>query len=179
LSRTPLNELLPDSSRGATAGRSHARLRHALLVVQVTMSIVLVLGAGLLTRSLLELTRIDLGFQTANVLTAQVQLPTSSYPDAESVVRFYRVLEERLQQIPGVRAQGPSASCRSRAESATGRSRSKASSPPFATTPSSKEARAEMYLSYAQLARETGNSVPIDDDRHEVRRRAARRGSIL
>jgi putative ABC transport system permease protein len=106
LSRTPLNELLPDSSRGATAGRSHARLRHALLVVQVTMSIVLVLGAGLLTRSLLELTRIDLGFQTANVLTAQVQLPTSSYPDAESVVRFYRVLEERLQQIPGVQSAG-------------------------------------------------------------------------
>ena len=102
LSRFALNTVLNESSRGATGGRGRQRLRQALVVAQMTLSVVLVLGAGLLTRSLIALHRVPLGFATSNLLTAQVQLPPTAYPEAADVVRFYRNLDERLAQIPGV-----------------------------------------------------------------------------
>jgi putative ABC transport system permease protein len=106
LSRFSLTSVLNDSSRGASAGRGRQRLRQSLVVIQVTLSVVLMLGAALLTRSLIELTRVPLGFDTANVLTAQVQLPAATYPAAADVVGFFRELNERMAQIPGVRDAG-------------------------------------------------------------------------
>ncbi len=67
---------------------------------------VLALAAGLLIRSLIELNRIDLGFNPSNVLTAQLQVPATAYPQSADVVRFYRQTVERIAQIPGVRAAG-------------------------------------------------------------------------
>jgi predicted permease len=64
-----------------------------------------VIGAGLLLRSLIELQRIDLGFNPERVLTAQLVLPTADYPP-ERVVGFYRTLLERVAQLPGVEAAG-------------------------------------------------------------------------
>ena len=66
----------------------------------------LALAAGLLIRSLVELNRIDLGFNPSNVLTAQLQVPATAYPQSADVVRFYRQTTERVAQIPGVRAVG-------------------------------------------------------------------------
>ncbi len=66
----------------------------------------LALAAGLLIRSLIELNRIDLGFNPANVLTAQLQVPATDYPQPADVVRFHRQAIERIKQIPGVRAVG-------------------------------------------------------------------------
>lgn len=106
LSRFSLTSVLNDSSRGASAGRGRQRLRQSLVVIQVTLSVVLMLGAALLTRSLIELTRVPLGFDTSHVLTAQVQLPPATYPAAADVVRFFRELNERMAQIPGVRDAG-------------------------------------------------------------------------
>jgi predicted permease len=106
LSRPALNCILNESSRGATSGRARQRLRQALVVGQMTLSVVLALGAGLLTRSLIELYRVPLGYDTSNVLTAQVQLPPANYPQPSDVIRFFRQLDERLGELPGVREAG-------------------------------------------------------------------------
>ena len=106
LSRPALNSVLQDSSRGATSGRGRVRLRQGLAVVQMTLSVVLVLGAGLLTRSLIALNRVELGFDTTNVVTAQVQLRPAAYPAPADVIRFYRLLEEQWREIPGIRHAG-------------------------------------------------------------------------
>ena len=97
-----LTSALRDATRGGTAGRTRRLLRRALVASQVAMSLVLVLGAGLLGRSLLALTRVDPGFDTANVLTAQVQLPVATYTTAAQMVAFYRELTTRLASLPGV-----------------------------------------------------------------------------
>ena len=72
----------------------------------MALSVVLVLGAGLLTRSLIELNRVDVGFDAANVITAQIQLPARDYSQPGPVINFYRNLVERLEQLPGVRSAG-------------------------------------------------------------------------
>jgi putative ABC transport system permease protein len=80
--------------------------RRSLVVLQLASSVILALAAGLLIRSLIELNRIDLGFNPANVLTAQLQVPATDYPQPADVVRFHRQAIERVSQIPGVRAAG-------------------------------------------------------------------------
>jgi putative ABC transport system permease protein len=106
LSRPDLTSVLRDGGRGGTPGRSRRVMRKGLVVVQIALSVVLVLGAGLLTRSLVALSRVDVGFDPHNVLTAQLQLPARDYAQPQQVVDFYRTLTERLEQLPGVRAAG-------------------------------------------------------------------------
>jgi putative ABC transport system permease protein len=106
LSRPDLVETLKDGGRGGTAGRSRHAIRRALVIGQLAFSVVLVVGAGLLIRSLFALQRIDLGFNPASVLTAQIQLPATDYPEPADVVRFYRTLTARLAEIPAVQAAG-------------------------------------------------------------------------
>ena len=106
LSRPDVTGVLKDGGRSGTAGRSRQFARRALVVLQLASSVVLALAAGLLIRSLVELNRIDLGFNPANVLTAQLQVPATTYPQMPDVVRFYRQTRERVSQIPGVRAVG-------------------------------------------------------------------------
>lgn len=98
---TPVG-LMSDSGRGATSSRRRRSAQRVLVVVQLAFSVVLVVGAALLLRTLAELHRIDLGFEPRNVLTAQVQLSPADYPTDERVVEFYRQLTERVQQLPGV-----------------------------------------------------------------------------
>ena len=106
LSQPDVTGMLKDSGRSATAGRSRQLARRALVVLQLASSVVLALAAGLLIRSLIELNRIDLGFTTSNVLTAQLQVPSATYPQQADVVRFHREVVDRVAQIPGVRAAG-------------------------------------------------------------------------
>ncbi|HEX7280777.1 MAG TPA: ABC transporter permease [Vicinamibacterales bacterium] len=106
LSRPDVTAILKDGGRSGTAGRSRQLARHALVVLQLASSVVLALAAGLLIRSLVELNRIDLGFNPADVLTAQVQVPATDYPQPADVVRFHRQVNEQVSQIPGVRAAG-------------------------------------------------------------------------
>ena len=106
LSRPDVTGVLKDGGRGGTAGRSRQLARRVLVVLQLASSVVLALAAGLLIRSLIELNRIDLGFNPGNVLTAQVQVPVTDYPQPADVVRFHRQVIERIAQIPGVRAAG-------------------------------------------------------------------------
>ena len=106
LSRPDVTGVLKDFGRGGTAGRSRQLARRVLVVLQLASSVVLALAAGLLIRSLIELNRIDLGFNPSHVLTAQLQVPATDYPQPADVVRFHRQAVDRVAQIPGVRAVG-------------------------------------------------------------------------
>jgi putative ABC transport system permease protein len=102
LSRADLASVLGDGGRTASPGRARRVVRGTLVIAQVASSLVLALGAGLLIRSLVELNRVDLGFDPRHVLTAQVQVPATDYPQSTDVVRFYRQLTERIRELPGV-----------------------------------------------------------------------------
>ncbi len=89
----------------ATAGRRSAqRIRGALVVAQVALSLVLLIGAGLLVRSLINRMDVGVGFDTERLLTAELNLPSSAYPGADRKSLFYEQLVERVQAIPGVQA---------------------------------------------------------------------------
>jgi putative ABC transport system permease protein len=106
ITRLDLSRVLNDGGRGAAPGRVRLAVRRGLVIVQLAFSVMLVVGAGLLLRSLIELQRIDLGFDDRNVLTAQVQLPPTDYAEGQKIVDFYRQVTERLGAIPGVSSAG-------------------------------------------------------------------------
>lgn len=107
-SRTSLNESLKNESRGGTSG-GHARLRNTLVVAEISISLVLLVGAGLLLKSLHTLLGQDPGFNLHNVLSFSVNLPDSSYPSdktppyySEAALRFDHEFTQRLRSLPGV-----------------------------------------------------------------------------
>ena len=104
--RVNLVESLRDGSQQATAGGSRQRLRGALVVAEVTLAVVLVVGAGLMARSLGALGRVPLGFNPLGVLTMRVSLPASRYASPDSVVDFYRRLLTEVRGLHGVAAAG-------------------------------------------------------------------------
>lgn len=106
LSRPDVTGVLKDGGRSGTAGRSRQLARRGLVMLQLASSVILALAAGLLIRSLLQLNQIDLGFNPDRVLTAQLQVPATDYPQWTDVVRFHRDAVERVAQIPGVRSAG-------------------------------------------------------------------------
>jgi putative ABC transport system permease protein len=89
--------------RGRSSEQARQRLfRNAVVVVEVALSVVLLIGAGLLVRSFIELQRVEPGFDPANVLTFQSNLPGNRYPEAEQRTNFSLQIQERLASIPGV-----------------------------------------------------------------------------
>nr|ART90501.1 hypothetical protein [uncultured bacterium] len=90
----------------ATVGGHRQRLRSALVIAEVMLAVVLVIGAGLMVRSLSALGRIDLGFNPDRMLTMRVALPAGGYETPEKVVDFYRALNERVRALPGVQSAG-------------------------------------------------------------------------
>ena len=99
-SRTDLQGMLKDGVRGSSAMRG----RGALVATQIALSLVLLVGAGLMLRSFVRLARIDPGFEAGQVLTATVSLPAARYPDDPVRVQFFRQFLERVRAIPGVTA---------------------------------------------------------------------------
>jgi putative ABC transport system permease protein len=99
-----LTGALISASRGASGSR--ARLRRALVVVEVALSLVLVCGAALMFRSLLNLKRSDTGVRLDHVLTMSVGLAESAYPQPDDVARFYTALISRVDATPGVARAG-------------------------------------------------------------------------
>jgi predicted permease len=96
--RVNVNETLNESSRGSTGG-GH-RLRSGLLVAEVSLSLVLLIAAGLLLTSFGRLQRVEPGFTSDGVFTAQLVLPSERY-DAGKLVAFYEQLYQRLKALPG------------------------------------------------------------------------------
>jgi putative ABC transport system permease protein len=100
--RLNLNESLKESGKNASSGSSRNRLRSLLVVAEVALSLVLLVGAGLLIRSFVQLMRSDLGVNTKNVLTMELALPRIKYPEAQQRINFYQELVARVQHLPGV-----------------------------------------------------------------------------
>jgi putative ABC transport system permease protein len=93
---------LRDGTRGTSEGRRSRRLRGALVAAQIALCAGLLAGAGLLTRSLWNMTTAPLGFDPAGVLTGAIRLPSHDYPTPEARVRFLERLTDRLRVLPGV-----------------------------------------------------------------------------
>jgi predicted permease len=89
-----------------TVGGHRQRLRSALVVAEVSLAVVLVIGAGLMVRSLSALGRIDLGFNPDHVLTMRVSIPATKYDTPEKTIDFYRQLNDRVRALPGVQSAG-------------------------------------------------------------------------
>lgn len=93
-------------SNRVSGGRNTNRLRTTLVIAQLTLAIVLVSAATLFLRSFWNLQQEDLGFDTSSVLTFNLELPGSDYPDQVRVSSFVHELRRRLAQLPGVQAVG-------------------------------------------------------------------------
>ncbi len=95
---------LQASSRTASGNLSHATMRKTLLTVEIAVTVVLLIGAGLLLRSFVRLRSADVGCVTGNVLTLDYSLPAQKYASPEKVNAFNEALLEKLRALPGVRA---------------------------------------------------------------------------
>jgi putative ABC transport system permease protein len=104
-SRVDLHESFKARS-GSTGGRGGRRTRRLLVVSEIALSLVLLVGAGLMIKSFWRLLNVDPGFDPGNVLTAQIALPPSRYPKFQQVDAFYKQLLERVQALPGVQSAG-------------------------------------------------------------------------
>ena len=107
----PLLHLAPDvtskalkegGQRSTAGGRN--RLRRGLVVAEVALAVTLVIGAGLLLRTVMNLSRVDAGFNHSHLVTFSVSLPNATYARQEQVIGFYQRLIERLSQEPGVQS---------------------------------------------------------------------------
>ena len=100
-----LHTLLREGTGRAGGGRRTAG-RRALVVAETALAVTLAIGAGLLVRSFLRLQAVPTGFAEEHLLTLQLSLPESTYPDNATSRRFYSTLLERVRTLPGVRQAG-------------------------------------------------------------------------
>jgi putative ABC transport system permease protein len=104
-SKVDLNESLKEGSRGVTSGTRQNRIRNALVVSEVSLAVVLLIGATLLTRSFIRLLDTNPGFDASNVLKLEVNLPNvppSRYANESEQVAFFQQLIDRVGTVPGV-----------------------------------------------------------------------------
>jgi putative ABC transport system permease protein len=99
-----LTESLKQGGRTTGANDGARRLRSLLTVSEVALSVILLIGAGLLIRSFVGLLNVKPGFETQNILTLRVFLPKYSYPDAKRQAALYTQLLDRIRTLPGVKA---------------------------------------------------------------------------
>jgi putative ABC transport system permease protein len=104
--RTGLTDSLREGGWRATTGRASLHARRGLVGAEVGLSLVLLIAAGLMIRSFMELDRVAPGIDPHGVLTMQIALPSAKYPSDESGRVFFRTLLERLSSLPDVRAAG-------------------------------------------------------------------------
>ncbi len=100
-SRLNLSGVLKEGGRQTSTGGSH-RLRSGLVMTEIALAVVLLVGAGLLLKSLVRLLKTDPGFNPQNVLTMAVVLPAAKYTEVNSQINFQDQLRERVQALPGV-----------------------------------------------------------------------------
>jgi putative ABC transport system permease protein len=98
--------LLKDDSTRGSAGRRTGFTRMALVVAETALALMLLIGAGLLIKSFLYLQRVDPGFSSERVLTAQISLPAAKYADPPARGAFWRRLIESARAMPGVTSAG-------------------------------------------------------------------------
>jgi len=105
-SRPDLNESLKEGGRGSTTGIRGRRIRGALVISEIALSLVLLIAAGLMIKSFVHLQQFNLGFNPDRMLTLRLQLPGSKYKDDSQVAGFYRELLDGVENLPGVQSVG-------------------------------------------------------------------------
>ena len=103
--RTDLNDALKEGGR-SDAGTVGIRTRRVLIVCEVALSVVLLMGAGVMVRSLLALRSVDAGYDPHNVLTMYVRLPQTRYTTPAQMSTFFETALQRLRALPGVEFAG-------------------------------------------------------------------------
>jgi len=104
--KTDVQETLKEGGNTMSAGAVGGWLRPMLVVVEVAAAVVLLIGAGLMIRSILRIREVEPGLRSQNLLVAKISLPREKYTDAESAIRFYQQVLERVRSIPGVESVG-------------------------------------------------------------------------
>ena len=104
--RVDVNASLKDRGPQGAAGGRRQSLRRLLVVTEMALAVVLLVGAGLMIRSLAALQRIDVGFDPGRVLTLSVSLPRAAYDSPEKMIGFYGRLLARVRALPGVDRAG-------------------------------------------------------------------------
>lgn len=105
VSKADLNSALKATGR-ALVGGGVQKIRDGLVTAEIALALVLVVAAGLLTRSFVRLMSVNPGLRTQDVLTMQLTLPTARYPEGDQRARFYQNLVERVEALPGVESAG-------------------------------------------------------------------------
>lgn len=100
--RGQLHDRLKNATNGADGGRQPNRVRYLLVISQVALSIVLLVAAGLMMRTVFALEHVDLGFTPDHVLSARMPLPQGRYETAEQKSVFFRKVLQRVEALPGV-----------------------------------------------------------------------------
>ncbi|MFN2507500.1 MAG: ABC transporter permease [Chthoniobacterales bacterium] len=108
--RMDLNNSLKEGGRSGTESTGARRLRSFLVVTEIALAMMLLVGAGLLIRSFVQLQQVRPGFQTGQLLTMQVPLPRAKYTENAQVVSFYDRLLTQVAAVPGVRSAAISSS---------------------------------------------------------------------
>jgi putative ABC transport system permease protein len=109
LAGVDIQSALREEGRGASSGRSRTRMKDALVVGQVALSLMLLIGAGLLVRSFMRLLNVDPGFDASNVLTMNLSLSTQKYARPDQQTAFFDEVLRRVSSLPGVRGAAVSA----------------------------------------------------------------------
>jgi putative ABC transport system permease protein len=104
--KTDLNQALRENSRSATGARRLKLMRGALVVAEISLSLVLLVSAGLLLESLSKLLNVNPGFRTENIATCSINLPRAKYPEDRRQAEFYRRALQQARAIPGVESAG-------------------------------------------------------------------------
>jgi putative ABC transport system permease protein len=105
-SKANFNNALKEGGRDSGATSRGARIRSALVVFEVALALMLLIGAGLLIRSFVNLQHIDPGFNQRSALRVDVSLPRTRYPDRNQPAVFYKQLIDRIRALPGVQSVG-------------------------------------------------------------------------
>ena len=103
-SNPDLNETLKEGGRSGTGGAKRQRMRSAFVIAEITLALVLMVGAGLLLKSFRRLQQVDPGFNPDGVLTMRMMLPFEIYQKPPQRAAFYKTLLERIETTPGVEA---------------------------------------------------------------------------
>jgi putative ABC transport system permease protein len=106
VSRPSVNESLQQGAKGSTGGLHTNRLRAFLVISQVSLSLLLLAGAGLLIKSFFNLRATDPGFDPVRLMTMQLTLPRARYPETDQQIRTHDALMEKISAIPGVQSAG-------------------------------------------------------------------------
>ena len=99
-------DALKEGGARATGGATQRRMREALVVAELAIALVLLTGAGLLTRSFVQALTVDVGFDPQNVVTVRMDLARSRYPDGQSATAFFERVAARVRALPDVRSVG-------------------------------------------------------------------------